>query len=111
MGAGARGSSNAPSNESSAEEFTEGVEYGSVTVFGGAEFPDAMDRFDSARVKPSPAKSSSSSSSPKLILETFAIIEFCHKGTGSESSTQSIQTATADFSRSVPGTRGDLNRK
>jgi hypothetical protein len=46
-----------------------------------------------------------------LILETFATIPPFQVGASWRSSTTSIQTAMAVFSRSVPGTRADLNRK
>ena len=59
----------------------------------------------------SSASSSSSSSSSMLIRETLATMPFRQVGTGWRSSTTSIHTAMADFSRSVPGTNADLNRK
>eukprot|EP00804_Cyclotella_cryptica_P017960 CCRYP_008262-RC/>CCRYP_008262-RC protein AED:0.46 eAED:1.00 QI:0/0/0/1/0/0/2/0/89 len=69
------------------------------------EYPPVL-TLESALPKSS---SYSSSISAALTLVTFATTELCHVGTGSESSTQSIHTATAFLSLSDPGIRAVLN--
>ena len=57
------------------------------------------------------SSSSSSSSSYILIRVTLTTIPFCHVGTVCRSSTTSIHTGRAPFSRSEPGINADLKRK